>query len=81
MDVLKKAAKTTHKIGEDVLIYVTEMREKLGSVTELVQENLAETHKRQELWYDWKARGSWTTGFGIIILNQQERESKRRLET
>jgi len=48
LDVLKESWETKHTTGEDVLTYMTEIREKLASVTELVQENLERSQKQQK---------------------------------
>ena len=69
LDVLKESWETKHKVGDDVLTYVTEMREKLASMTELVQENLAKSQDRQKRWYDQKARSrSLEVGQRALVL-------------
>ena len=69
LDVLKESWETKHKVGDDELTYVTEMREKLASMTELVQENLAKSQDRQKRWYDQKARSrSLEVGQRALVL-------------
>ena len=40
---------------DDVLTYVTTVREHLDSTRELVQENIRKAQAKQKLWYDKRA--------------------------
>ena len=56
LDVLKETweAKTASK--ESVVSYVLTMREKLASMTELMQQNVGNAARKQKAWYDQHAR-------------------------
>ena len=56
LDVLKESWETNGKVGTDVLNYVMEMREKLASMSELVQVNLGKAQEQQKRWYDQHRR-------------------------
>ena len=43
-------------IGEDILMYIVKMREKLRTMTKLGHQNLGKAQEKQEQWYNKKAR-------------------------
>ena len=56
LDVLREVWEEPTKGGENVIIYMLAMRNRLGSMTEMVQENLSHAQKVQKRWYDKTAR-------------------------
>ena len=56
LDVLREVWEEPTKGGENVIIYMLAMRNRLGSMTEMVQENLSHEQKVQKRWYDKTAR-------------------------
>lgn len=56
LDVLKEEWIHARHCPDDVLTYVTTVRERLEATRELVQENMRKAQAKQKLWYDKKAR-------------------------
>ena len=76
LDALKESWETKHKAGEEVLTYMTEMREKPASMTELGKENLAKSQDQQKWWYNPKAR-SRSVEVGQKVLNLLPSSNKK----
>ena len=69
LDVLQESWETNGKVGTDVLNHVIEIREKLASMSELVQVNLGKAQELQKRWYDQTARRrSLEVGRELLVL-------------
>ena len=56
LDVMKESWEEREYVGEDVLTYIMNMRERLATMSELAHENLEKAQEKQKRWYDKKAR-------------------------
>ena len=56
LDILKESWETSSKSNESIVSYVLSMQEKLSTMSELAEENLAKAQQRQKIWYDENAR-------------------------
>ena len=54
LDLLRESWKTPATTNENIISYVLSMREKLASMTELVQLNLATTQSTQKARYEYR---------------------------
>ena len=60
LDVLRETWEEPTKGGENVVTYMLAMRDRLGSMTEMVQENLSHAQEVQKGWYD---KTAWSREF------------------
>ena len=69
LDVLRETRKEPKKGGENVITYMFAMRDKLGSMSEIVQENLCHAQEVQKGWYDKTARSrEFHPGDRVLVL-------------
>jgi len=55
--------------GKSVVSYILAMKERLGKMTELVQENLSRAQKQQKVWYNGNARSrEFQLGDQVLVL-------------
>ena len=72
LDILKEVWETTSKTtDENVISYVLSTRERLREMSELVQENLSSSQRRQKSWFDKGARlREFKPGDSVLVLLQ-----------
>eukprot|EP00731_Ephydatia_muelleri_P004053 Em0002g229a len=70
LDILKEVWETTSRTtDENVISYVLSTRERLREMSELVQENLSSSQRRQKSWFDKGARlREFKTGDSVLVL-------------
>ena len=69
LDVLKETWETPEKSDENVLSYITMMREKLQSMMDHVQDNLRVANHNQKTWYDKNSRQrTFQQGDQVLVL-------------
>ena len=60
LDVFRETWEQPTKGGENVITYMLAMRDRLGSMTDMVQENLSHAQEVQKGWYD---KTAWSRVF------------------
>ena len=69
LDVLRETWEAKKTSNESVVSYVLTMREKLASMTELVQQNVGNAARKQKAWYDKNARErEFQVGERVLVL-------------
>ena len=68
LNVLRETWEDPTKGGENVITYMLAMRDKLGSMTEMVQENLCHAQEVQNGWYDKTARSREFHPGGCVLV-------------
>ena len=69
LDVLRHQWETSERSEESVVSYVLKMRDRLEEMTDIVQENVANSQAQQKKWYDDKARfREFQVGEQVLVL-------------
>ena len=69
LDVLKESWEAKDRSSESVISHSLLIQERLGKMTELVQENLSRAQHQQKLWYDRNARSrTFEPGDQVLVL-------------
>ena len=56
MDILKEQWSKAEEPVDDILTYVTKVRERMEAAREIVIQNMKKSQNKQKEWYDLKAR-------------------------
>ena len=56
LDILKEQWSKAEELVDDILTYVTKVRERMEAVREIVIQNMKKSQNKQKEWYDLKAR-------------------------
>ncbi len=69
LDILKESWVANHRSSESVVSHVLAMRDRMESMTGLVQEHLKDAQARQKRWYDRRARDRvFQPGDQVLVL-------------
>ena len=69
LDILRETWEASTKSSESIVSYVLMMREKLSTMTQLVQGNLSRAQANQKQWYDQTARSrEFNPGDKVLVL-------------
>ena len=69
LDVLKESWESKERSDQNVVAYISMMRDKLDAMASEVHSNLTSAHQQQKVWYDRRARErSFEPGDRVLIL-------------